>query len=734
MAIVGTAYIRVKLISSKVSDDIKKTVEGSLKDAKKDIDKAAEAVGKDAGKSIAKGVSSSPDLKQTGDKIGKNVTKGISNGIKNSSQTVVKSISDVTEKVRRKVDKDGRISGNSFVAGFVSQVKSLASRVTSNISIGGALARERGVTAGKSLGAGIVSGLGSIGSNISQAMTTELLGGRGLISSFTSPPVLAAIAAAATLLGSFLVTGIAGYLSAVAGAGLVGGALILLISKDPTFKLAGQQAGQNLMAGLLSALEPIRGPLMGVLRSATDALLGILRRVNLKPLGNVANQISGAFQRAELVITRIFDALIKGSEMFLPILIEIVDVIGHDLAAVFEQMNNHSKEVKIAMGFLGAAVVVVARSILGLILIGIKLIELLDKWGEKVNKMNPIARAALAVATAGTSEMAASVNRMGGAIDGFDSKSLEDIGKGFDTVGKSAADSIKKGIDPVTLSLEGQEKAYRDVIQAQKDLISSTQSSLDPQLAINEAWLDITESIKENGRTLDIRTRAGQANYKTIEASIKTAASALLGEVQAGKISKAEADKRFKSFTTGALNAAGATGTARDSLNGLAREIGKFPDDPIKVQIQVGIEAAQVNIGKVLSGLRDVEGSIARINAERLIEKNKATGGLITGPGTATSDSIPTNLSNGEFVLRSAAVKALGVGALNFMNRTGQVPTPSSGPSQADSSNPTKVATATAGATTVNVYIGQEKLDAIIDTKIEENNETLAQQIVTGRR
>jgi hypothetical protein len=44
------------------------------------------------------------------------------------------------------------------------------------------------------------------------------------------------------------------------------------------------------------------------------------------------------------------------------------------------------------------------------------------------------------------------------------------------------------------------------------------------------------------------------------------------------------------------------------------------------------------------------------------------------------------------------------------------------------------VATATGGATTVNVYIGQEKLDAIVDTRIEESNEKLAQQIVTGRR
>ena len=48
--------------------------------------------------------------------------------------------------------------------------------------------------------------------------------------------------------------------------------------------------------------------------------------------------------------------------------------------------------------------------------------------------------------------------------------------------------------------------------------------------------------------------------------------------------------------------------------------------------------------------------------------KGYATGGYITGPGTGTSDSIPAMLSNGEYVLRSAAVDRIGVATLNRMN------------------------------------------------------------------
>lgn len=46
-----------------------------------------------------------------------------------------------------------------------------------------------------------------------------------------------------------------------------------------------------------------------------------------------------------------------------------------------------------------------------------------------------------------------------------------------------------------------------------------------------------------------------------------------------------------------------------------------------------------------------------------------ATGGHITGPGTATSDSITARLSNGEFVVRSAAVQHYGVDFLHSLNQ-----------------------------------------------------------------
>lgn len=48
-----------------------------------------------------------------------------------------------------------------------------------------------------------------------------------------------------------------------------------------------------------------------------------------------------------------------------------------------------------------------------------------------------------------------------------------------------------------------------------------------------------------------------------------------------------------------------------------------------------------------------------------------AEGGFISGPGTGTSDSIPAMLSNGEYVIRSAAVDRIGIATLNRLNKVG---------------------------------------------------------------
>lgn len=49
-----------------------------------------------------------------------------------------------------------------------------------------------------------------------------------------------------------------------------------------------------------------------------------------------------------------------------------------------------------------------------------------------------------------------------------------------------------------------------------------------------------------------------------------------------------------------------------------------------------------------------------------------AQGGLVVGPGTGTSDSIPAMLSNGEFVINASSAKAIGYDTLEMLNSGGK--------------------------------------------------------------
>jgi len=70
--------------------------------------------------------------------------------------------------------------------------------------------------------------------------------------------------------------------------------------------------------------------------------------------------------------------------------------------------------------------------------------------------------------------------------------------------------------------------------------------------------------------------------------------------------------------------------------------------------------------GSVVSGGFNTHGAAANVLGIRL--GNFATGGVISGPGTATSDSIPAMLSDGEYVIKADAVRRVGLPVLDAIN------------------------------------------------------------------
>jgi hypothetical protein len=129
-----------------------------------------------------------------------------------------------------------------------------------------------------------------------------------------------------------------------------------------------------------------------------------------------------------------------------------------------------------------------------------------------------------------------------------------------------------------------------------------------------------------------------------------------------------------KGFNTGNLTAKQYV----DQLLGVASASQKVSDTPANVKVTANTAGASSQLNGIESALQRIDGTTA--NASVIIQTIKsgtssasghAEGGYISGPGTPTSDSIPAWLSNGEYVLKAAAVRAIGVGQLNSLNARG---------------------------------------------------------------
>ncbi|SFM12962.1 hypothetical protein [Nitrosomonas communis] len=121
-------------------------------------------------------------------------------------------------------------------------------------------------------------------------------------------------------------------------------------------------------------------------------------------------------------------------------------------------------------------------------------------------------------------------------------------------------------------------------------------------------------------------------------------------------------------------------GATRNALQGFFSDIALGSKDAFDNMVQtfkvaianmVAEALAARLVDSLFGGLRgagSIVGSLFGAITGSTTPIKKATGGLISGPGTNTSDSIPARLSNGEYVIRAAAVKRFGVGFLDAIN------------------------------------------------------------------
>lgn len=242
---------------------------------------------------------------------------------------------------------------------------------------------------------------------------------------------------------------------------------------------------------------------------------------------------------------------------------------------------------------------------------------------------------------------------------------------------QSAADDAEKALEALKDAIEG----LGSPVAAQRAAAREYEAAIDAASA----------ALKENGRTLDDSTAKGRANQEALDA------------IRAATLEKVSADYELNESTKGTaaataiatatmqrgrdafVSAAIAAGKTKAEAEALATELGLIPDQVAIAVTQSG--AAQA--GEAIDAAARDRNATIWVNqrpGRRLSDTasewqgtgGMATGGAVRGPGTGTSDSILTRLSNGEHVLTAAEVSKLGgqsaVYALRAAIRQGRIP------------------------------------------------------------
>lgn len=245
--------------------------------------------------------------------------------------------------------------------------------------------------------------------------------------------------------------------------------------------------------------------------------------------------------------------------------------------------------------------------------------------------------------------------------------STEATAAGLEALTGSATESTD-AIDTLKTTIEGFGSAQLDVNAATRDF---------------EAAVDgLTDSVKENGQTLDVTTAAGRSNQAALD-SIATSTLALSSATLTQTGSQEQASAAIATGRQRLIEALGALGVTGQAAEDYADKLGLIPSN---VATAVNLSGAQTAIEAaraVAQSIRDIPGRrdvvinqvVQQTGAARGdVGAAYAEGGAVNGPGPVGKDSVVAMLAPGEHVLTAADVARMGgqAGVYAFRSALGQ--------------------------------------------------------------
>jgi len=241
-----------------------------------------------------------------------------------------------------------------------------------------------------------------------------------------------------------------------------------------------------------------------------------------------------------------------------------------------------------------------------------------------------------------------------------------------------SVDQFNAAFKPYLDAVDAAKRPTDDLSFAQqvlKDKADATKHAIAALSSITKEWMGLADrdeaaatmadgfdtlaaAVKKNGGTLTGTSAAARDAQAAFRGSMDDIAA--YAETFKNPVAKADALKRGLDQMRAKLDAQGMSDGEIAKITRpyqrLADEARKAAAAQDKIDRDIRITVTYTNRGKV----PNADGKPLPINAE---------GGLIRGPGSGTSDSIISRVSNGEFVVRAAAVNKYGVDFMEAVNR-----------------------------------------------------------------
>lgn len=244
-----------------------------------------------------------------------------------------------------------------------------------------------------------------------------------------------------------------------------------------------------------------------------------------------------------------------------------------------------------------------------------------------------------------------------------DTEALADrLGK----TGDAAADTAPK-FQPVVQALSDVSDEAMEAA-GELDLLKGVLAEIDTIFAFRDAMDDAKVAISEQTGILDDYSASGRDTIgKLLELAERAGDVGLSTATMAEKIGVAD---QALGFLSESLDNTQMSPSTRDTL---LQTFQALIDD---------LREAGVNVDSLqtkLDALKNKTVTVTVLTEYDYQDQSTAggrpisSGGLVMGPGTSTSDSIPARLSNGEFVIRAASVQRFGAAFFRQLN-SGQMP------------------------------------------------------------